>query len=88
MIPMMTESLLLPDEHGFTVLHQCCDMLRKDMPRSDFLMGCLRNLVDHANSQGFGEYTLRSVPMLTMNLMSVVCHLRAGKSLSQNALVT
>ncbi len=55
MIPLLEESLCVEDALGFTILHTCCDMLRKDLPRADFFLTSLRNLVACASSQGFGK---------------------------------
>ena len=55
MIPLMKGSLCLADQHGQTILHKCCDMLRQDMPRIEFFLDCLRSLVDYTTMQGWGE---------------------------------
>lgn len=50
----MKNSLSLADHNGLTVLHKCCDMLRQDMPRTEFFLDCLRNIVEYASQQGWG----------------------------------
>ena len=58
MIPLMKNSLCLADQHGQTILHKCCDMLRQDMPRTDFFLDCLKSLMDYATMQGWGERSI------------------------------
>ena len=55
MIPLMKDALCLPDKRGLTILHECCDMLRQDMPRTEFFLDCLRMLVDYAALHGWGK---------------------------------